>query len=158
MSSTPHKMTLTSTCIQILYFLQISAIAMSGSNAPYTVVPAVALTRKGTNPYKKAQRHLAKSDRSSPNSSCTAGTGIAGMAASTTSPQVSPRGHTCYITAFFLNLYASDITVSTLRWQQTSKPIPSIYLRRMRQVRAQKNRSALYHLPETKRFALCSVT
>lgn len=65
----PPKVILTSTCIQILYFLQMSAIAMSGSNAPYTVVPAVALTRKGTNPYKKAQRHLAKSHSSSPNSS-----------------------------------------------------------------------------------------
>lgn len=65
----PLKMILTSTCIQILYFLQMSAIAMSGSNAPYTVVPAVALTRKGTNPYKKAQKHLAKSHNSSPNSS-----------------------------------------------------------------------------------------
>ena len=41
---------LTSTCIQILYFLQMSATANRGSNAPYTVVPAVALTRKGTNP------------------------------------------------------------------------------------------------------------
>lgn len=47
------KSILTSTCIQTLYFLQMSAIAMSGSNAPYTVVPAVALTRKGTNPYRK---------------------------------------------------------------------------------------------------------
>lgn len=47
---------LTSTCIQILYFLQMSATAKRGSKAPYTVVPAVALTRKGTNPYtnKKA--------------------------------------------------------------------------------------------------------
>jgi hypothetical protein len=29
-----------------------SATAKRGSKAPYTVVPAVALTRKGTNPYK----------------------------------------------------------------------------------------------------------
>lgn len=75
------------------------------------------------------------------------------------------RAHKCLLEdipavlqLFFLNLYASDITVSTLRWQQTSKPVPSIYLRLMRQVRAQKNRSAPYHLPETKRSALCSVT
>lgn len=37
-----------------------SATAKRGSNAPYTVVPAVALTRKGTNPYanEKAPRHV----------------------------------------------------------------------------------------------------
>lgn len=123
----PPKMILTSTCIQILYFLQMSAIAMSGSNAPYTVVPAVALTRKGTNPYKKAQRHLAKSDSSSPNSSCAAGAGTALMAACTMSPQVAPRGHSCYITGFLVNLDTSDITVSTLRWQQTSKPVSYLF-------------------------------
>lgn len=49
-SGSPCKI-LTSTCIQILYFLQMSATAKRGSNAPYTVVPAVALTRKGTNPW-----------------------------------------------------------------------------------------------------------
>lgn len=43
---------LTSTCIQMLYFLQMSEMAMRGSNAPYTVVPAVALTKKGTKPCK----------------------------------------------------------------------------------------------------------
>lgn len=41
---------LTSTCIQMLYFLQMSEMAMRGSKAPYTVVPAVALTKKGTRP------------------------------------------------------------------------------------------------------------
>lgn len=41
---------LTSTCIQTLYFLQTSEMAMRGSKAPYTVVPAVALTKKGTKP------------------------------------------------------------------------------------------------------------
>lgn len=45
-------MLLTSTCIQTLYFLQTSEMAMSGSKAPYTVVPAVALTKKGTKPCK----------------------------------------------------------------------------------------------------------
>lgn len=48
-SGSPYGI-LTSTCIQTLYFLQMSATANRGSNAPYTVVPAVALTRKGTNP------------------------------------------------------------------------------------------------------------
>lgn len=43
---------LTSTCIQTLYFLQTSEMAMRGSKAPYTVVPAVALTKKGTKPCK----------------------------------------------------------------------------------------------------------
>lgn len=41
---------LTSTCIQTPYFLQMSEMAMRGSKAPYTVVPAVALTKKGTKP------------------------------------------------------------------------------------------------------------
>lgn len=45
-----HYVLLTSTCIQMLYFLQMSEMAMRGSNAPYTVVPAVALTKKGTKP------------------------------------------------------------------------------------------------------------
>lgn len=34
----------------MLYFLQMSEMAMRGSKAPYTVVPAVALTKKGTRP------------------------------------------------------------------------------------------------------------
>lgn len=34
----------------MLYFLQMSEMAMRGSKAPYTVVPAVALTKNGTKP------------------------------------------------------------------------------------------------------------
>lgn len=47
---------LTSTCIQMLYFLQMSEMAMSGSKAPYTVVPAVALTKNGTKPCRKTNK------------------------------------------------------------------------------------------------------
>lgn len=51
---------LTSTWNQMLYFLQTSEIAMRGSKAPYTVVPAVALTKKGTNPWGgKDKQHTA---------------------------------------------------------------------------------------------------
>ncbi len=41
---------LTSTCSQILYLSQMSAICGIGSQAPYTVVPAVAHTKKGCKP------------------------------------------------------------------------------------------------------------
>lgn len=41
---------LTSMCIQILCFSQMSAIWSSGSKAPWTVVPDVQLTRNGTAP------------------------------------------------------------------------------------------------------------
>jgi len=42
---------LTSTCIQIAYFSQTSAISFRGSNAPNTVVPDVAITTIGHIPY-----------------------------------------------------------------------------------------------------------
>lgn len=42
---------LTSTCIQIEYFSQTSAISFRGSNAPNTVVPDVAITTIGHIPY-----------------------------------------------------------------------------------------------------------
>lgn len=41
---------LTSTCIHSECLWQISAMSLRGSNAPYTVVPAVALTQIGTKP------------------------------------------------------------------------------------------------------------
>lgn len=44
---------LTSTWSQRLYFSHISAISCIGSKAPYTVVPAVAFTKRGTYPYSK---------------------------------------------------------------------------------------------------------
>lgn len=44
---------LTSTWSQRLYFSHISAISCIGSKAPYTVVPAVAFTKRGMYPYNK---------------------------------------------------------------------------------------------------------
>lgn len=56
-STDADRLLLTSTCIQMLYFLQMSEMAMRGSNAPCTVVPAVALTKKGTKPCTSTNKH-----------------------------------------------------------------------------------------------------
>lgn len=148
-------MVLTSTCIQTLYFLQMSAIAMRGSNAPYTVVPAVALTRKGTNPCKKAATRYARS-----------GCCSALIPQHPQLPWCCPHGdptsvsqrtsllcHTAFSTFRCQRYYSFYLKVAA-NFQTSILHL----LGCMRQVRAQQNNSASHHLPETRKSALQDVT
>lgn len=78
--------------------------------------------------------------------------------APTVTPQVSPRGHPCYVTLVFSKFRCQGYYSFYLKVAANFQTSILHLLGCMRQVRAQQSNSPSHHLPETKKSALQDVT